>query len=114
MSNIEQNNEWAGHKGEPLIGQLTTCPSTMRRFFQIQVATLQARPEQVSPPLITVESSTILYLVWQAPAKPNGNVVKYEIYEAAVGLVVNLTGSSRQYTITGDASLSHFIKYIQP
>ena len=69
--------------------------------FQIKVATLQARPEQVFPPTITVESSSVLHLVWQAPAKPNGNIIMYEIYEATEGLVVNLTGSARQYTITG-------------
>lgn len=69
--------------------------------FQIEVATLQARPEQVSSPTVTVESSTALALVWMAPAKPNGYVVEYRIYEASLGMIVNLTGSSRQYTITG-------------
>ncbi|ELU01149.1 hypothetical protein CAPTEDRAFT_219707 [Capitella teleta] len=68
---------------------------------QIEVATLQSRPEQFAPPAITVESSTSITLVWNAPTKPNGYIVQYIIYEEAVGPLTNISGSARQYTTQG-------------
>jgi hypothetical protein len=65
---------------------------------QIEVATLQSRPEQFAPPSITVESSTSVTLVWRVPSKPNGYIVEYIIYEQNLGLITNISGSARQYT----------------
>ncbi|XP_069464673.1 usherin [Ambystoma mexicanum] len=50
----------------------------------VTVVTAQAAPEDQSPPVIQAISSTNLLLAWSPPAKPNGIIIRYEVYMRGV------------------------------
>ena len=92
-----------------------TCSSLQKNIFllsqfiehlyfslQVKVATLQAKPEQVLPPIIVALSSTALQLTWALPLKPNGFIVEFDIFLLDVGAIANLAGSAREHTLTGE------------
>ena len=66
------------------------------------MATLQAKPEQVLPPGVVAHSSTTLQLTWSLPHQPNGFIVEFDIFLLDTGVIANLSGSAREYTLTGE------------
>ena len=66
------------------------------------MATLQAKPEQVLPPIVVALSATALQLTWSLPHKPNGFIVEFHIYLLDSGIIANVSGSNREYTLPGE------------
>ncbi|CAD5123124.1 DgyrCDS11497 [Dimorphilus gyrociliatus] len=61
---------------------LTVCNiAGCRTSSPIQVATLQSRPESVFPPKVANLTSRSIQLQWQMPAKSNGILMKFVVYE---------------------------------
>ena len=66
------------------------------------MATLQVKPEHVLPPGVVAPSSTALQLTWSLPHQPNGFIVEFDIFLLDTGVIANLSGSAREYTLTGE------------
>ncbi|XP_060102758.1 usherin [Heteronotia binoei] len=50
----------------------------------VAIMTAQAAPEEQLPPVIESTSSTELFVEWSPPKKPNGIIIRYELYMKGV------------------------------
>ncbi|CAH1791583.1 unnamed protein product, partial [Owenia fusiformis] len=67
----------------------------------VKVSTLQARPENVSPPDVIAISPTSLLITWNAPGRANGILSRYILSEATLGEIYNSEDvDTRRYTLT--------------
>ncbi|XP_059204973.1 usherin [Centropristis striata] len=67
-----------------------------------RLTTPQEAPDAVSPPA-AVSSPTAIYITWEPPARPNGDITKYLLYH---NNQMVYSGTDRQHNITGLAIYS--------
>ena len=76
---------------------------------QVVAATLQAAPENLFDPTLTVVSSSSIRITWQEPGLPNGVIQEYSILLTGAGSPVYQGGPEGfQFTHTGQLPLNNF------
>ncbi|XP_033110841.1 usherin-like [Anneissia japonica] len=63
--------------------------------ISVVAATLQAKPEGVSNPIVTPVSDTSMRVTWVEPTSPNGVLQDYKIYLTGVELPIYVTAPNR-------------------
>ena len=72
----------------------------------MEVATQQAPPSQVSPPVIDFYNSTVILLTWSSPAVPNGIIHRYVVYDITTSSTAVIgSDQPRQLLLTGKMDL---------
>ena len=69
------------------------------------VTTPEDIPDQIVPPTLTVINSTSLYVTWQEPLQPNGQIINYTLVQDGV---IIFAGLQFNYTVT---NLQPFTEY---
>ena len=72
-----------------------------------QVRTLPAKPEMQPAPVAEAESQTSLRVKWDAPLRPNGVILRYELYRRTVEDLVenNITGPTQYVKVFQNTAL---------
>ncbi|XP_068597953.1 usherin [Brachionichthys hirsutus] len=70
--------------------------------FRSSLTTLEEAPDAVSAPT-SVSSPSVLYVAWEPPARPNGDITEYLLYHSNQMVY---KGKDRQHNITGLAGYS--------
>lgn len=64
--------------------QVEACNSKgCARSQRTSATTLEAAPENISPPIVSAFGPTVVRVSWSPPAKPNGIINRYEVYRRA-------------------------------